>query len=471
MGKRNIQIIHYAIVFLLCFFFRFLPPFGQVTPYGMGILGTFIGAIYGWSTLGMVWPSFMALTGIGLTVGMNGMIASGFNMTIMAMIFVFLLMAVMEETGATTWLVNSILSSRATLGRPWLTLCLLFFAGYIGGVLNSMVMAVIFVGLFTNVCQQLRIAPYTKLPTFLMIGLALSLLMGQIGIPVMGNGLMLIAAYNAMFPTAMNFGQYMLFLIPMGLLVIVLYVLIMRFIFRVDVTPLKDLDPSSFGEHHKITRDQIGALAFFLIYMIAVVMSSLPMLGPVYRFLSPFGMFGIIALVICIMMLLKREDGTPLLDFHRSAARIGWDPVLMVAFIMVISTFMNTPETGISATLMALITPFTQLPPVVFIIIALLFAAILTNVATNLIVVVLVMPVLYSFAALVGMSTTGVICLLFICSHLAICTPAAAPPTGICMTATKIIKPRDMMKYACLVMPLLFILVLLIGIPYSHLIF
>ncbi|MER8077855.1 hypothetical protein, partial [Acinetobacter pittii] len=83
-----------------------------------------------------------------------------------------------------------------------------------------------------------------------------------------------------------------------------------------------------------------------------------------------------------------------------------------------------------------LITPFTQLPPVVFIIIALLFAAILTNVATNLIVVVLVMPVLYSFAALVGMSTTGVICLLFICSHLAICTPAAAPPTGICMTAT-----------------------------------
>ncbi len=471
MEKNKMLFLHYLITFLLCFFFRFLPPFAQITPYGMGILGTFIGAIYGWSTIGMIWPSFMALTGIGLTVGMGSMIAAGFNMTIMSMIFVFLLMAVMEETGATTWLVNSILSSRATLGKPWLTLCLLFFAGYIGGVLNSMVMSVIFVGLFTNVCKQLGIAPFTKLPTFMMIGLAFSLLMGQIGIPVMGNGLMLIAAYNAMFPDPLNFGKYMLFLIPMGLLLIVLFVLMMRFVFRVDVTPLKDLDPSSLGSHQKINRDQGLALGFFVLYMVLVVMSSLSALGPVYRFLSQFGMFGIIAMVICVMMLIKRENGQPFLDFRHSAAKIGWDPVLMVAFIMVISTYMNTPETGISATLMALINPFTQLPPVVFIVVALLFAAILTNVATNLIVVVLVMPVLYSYAAMVGMSTTGVMCLLFICSHLAICTPAAAPPTGICMTATQIIQPKTMMKYACLVLPLLFIAALAIGIPYSNLIF
>lgn len=118
----------------------------------------------------------------------------------MSMIFVFLLMAVLDETGSITWLVNTILGSKFTKGKPWLTLMLLFAAVYVGGVLNSMVMAVVFVGVFTTICKNLNIKPYTKLPTFMMIGAALSLLMGQIGIPVMGNALMLVATYNAMFP-------------------------------------------------------------------------------------------------------------------------------------------------------------------------------------------------------------------------------------------------------------------------------
>lgn len=165
----------------------------------------------------MAWTSFICLTGIGLTIGVNQMIAAGFNATIMAMIFVFLLMAVLDETGTVTWMVNSILGGKFTKGKPWLTLILLFAACYIGGVLNSMVMAIVFVGVFTTICTNLGVKPFTKLPTFLMIGAALSLLMGQIGVPVMGNALMLVATYNAMFPEPLNFAKYMLFMIPMGI--------------------------------------------------------------------------------------------------------------------------------------------------------------------------------------------------------------------------------------------------------------
>ena len=471
MQTKKSTFLHCAVVFIIAFGFRFLPPIGQITPYGMGILGTFIAAIYGWSTIGMVWPSFICLTSIGLTIGVNQMIAAGFNVTIISMIFVFLLMAVLDETGAVTWLVNAILGGKFTKGKPWLTLMLLFLAVYVGGVLNSMVMAIVFVGVFTNICKSLKVQPFTKLPTFMMIGAALSLLMGQIGIPVMGNALMLVATYNAMFPVPLNFAKYMIFMIPMGIMTIVFFIVLMRFIFRVDVTPLKEFDPSMVGEKKAITRDQKLAIAFFVIYMLLIVLSSISVLGPVAAFLGKFGMFGIIAMVLCVMMLLKKEDGTPFLNFHMSASKIAWDPILMVAFIMVISSYMNTAETGISQTLMGLLMPFAQLNPLVFIVIALLFAVILTNVATNLIVVVLVMPVLFNFASMVGLNSTMLILLLFIFSHLAICTPAAAPPTGICMTATEIIKPTDMMKYAIICLPFLFIFVMVVGIPFANLIF
>lgn len=471
METKKMTFLHCAVVFVIAFFFRFLPPIDPITPHGMGILGTFIAAIYGWSTLGMSWTSMICLTAIGISVGPNMMVASGFNITIISMIFVFFLMAVLEETGATTWLVNAILGSKFTVGKPWLTLFLLFFAAFIGGILNSMIMAVVFVGVFTTLCKNLNVTPYTKFPTFLMLGTGLSMLMGQIAIPVMGNALMIMATYNAMFPVPLNLAKYMIFMIPMGFLMMVTFIVLMRFVFRVDVSPLKNFDPEMFGGNQKATRDQKLAMAFFVVYMVLIVMASISSLGPVYTFLNKFGMLGIIFMVVCIMMLLKREDGTPFCNFNVAASKIGWDPVLMVAFIMVISTYMNAEDTGISAALMSMLTPFTTLNPLVFIFVALLFATILTNVATNLIIIVLVMPVLYNFAGMVGMNATGLMCLLFIAAHLAICTPAASPATGIMMTAKEVLKPGDFMKYAIICLPILFIVLLVVGIPYSNIIF
>lgn len=59
--------IHVAIVILLMFFFKYLPAPAPVTPYGMNILGIFIGLIYGWSLCGLAWPSVLAMVALGLS--------------------------------------------------------------------------------------------------------------------------------------------------------------------------------------------------------------------------------------------------------------------------------------------------------------------------------------------------------------------------------------------------------------------
>ena len=472
MEEKKVNIIHYVIVFALCFLFRFLPPFGQVTPYGMGILGTFIGAIYGWSTIGMAWTTLMCLVGIGLSVGANQMIAACFNMTIVGMIFIMFIVYKLNSTGATNWLVNSILGSKMTKGKPWLTLAMLFAACYMGGVLNSMIMAIVFVGIYTNLFRSLGVPAYSKLITCTLVGSALGIMMGQIGIPVMGNALMLIAIYNAMVPVPLDFVAYMLFMIPMGIAVILFYIVLMKFVFRVDVTPLKEYDPSLIGGGlQPATKDQKLAIFFFVLFMVLAVCSSIAALGPVYAFLGKFGLFGFAAVCICLMMLVKGEDGKPFLDFRAGGASVGWDAVLMVGYIMVISTYMNTPETGISQTLMGLLTPFTSLNPLVFVVVALFIGMLLTNIATNLIIVAMFMPVLFNFAGLVGMSPTMLILLLFMFSHFALATPAAAPPTGIFYTATDIVKPGDLTKVALITLPLIFVFALVVGIPYASILF
>ena len=71
MEQKKINVIHYVVVVAFVFLFRFVPGVAGITSLGMGILGSFIGAIYGWITIGMFWPSIITLAGIGLSVGMN----------------------------------------------------------------------------------------------------------------------------------------------------------------------------------------------------------------------------------------------------------------------------------------------------------------------------------------------------------------------------------------------------------------
>lgn len=470
MEEKRVNIVHYIIVFCLCFLFRFLPPIGDITPYGMGILGTFIGAIYGWSVIGMAWTTLMCLVGIGLTIGANQMIAACFNMTIVGMMFIMFITHKLNSTGATTWLVNTILSSKISKGRPWLVIAVLFVAAYIGGLLNSAVMAIIFISICTYMFKSLGVPAYDKLITCTMLGMALAIILGQIGVPVMGSGLMVIAIYNAMAASPMNFVSYFLFMLPMDAAIMAFYMLLMKFVFRVNVTPLKEFDPEIVGGRKPATRDQKLAIFFLAFFMVLVFASSIVFFGPVFQFLQKFGLFGMAAVCICLMMLLKDEEGKPFLNFREAGTSVSWEITLMVGYIMVISSYMNTPETGITPTLMSILTPFTSMHPLVFIVIALFIAMFLTNIAANLIIVAMILPLMLNFAGMVGMNPLMLGLLVFLITHVAIATPAACPSTGIIYSATDLVKSADMTKTALIALPLIFIFTLIVGIPYANLI-
>lgn len=473
--KFNMNIIHYFVVFLCCFGFQYLPPIGALTPLGMTIMGTFIGCIYGWSVLNMLWPSVLALISMGITVGMDSLVATAFgNQTVLILIFMTVVMSVTTETGAMDWLVAKLLGAKFTQGKPWITVWFLLLVAYIAGNLNSVVMALVMVGVLTSVFRQLQVEPYTKLPMMMFLGVALCLMLGQVTFPFMGLGLVLVSAYTAMFQTALNFGQYILFALPLGIFMTIVYVLIMRFIMRVDVSAFKNFDASMTqvdGKGGAITRDQKLSLFFFFLYCVLVLCSSLPQLGIVYQVLSKFGMFGLCAATIAVMVLLKKEDGTPLLNFNTAARHINWDIVLLTAYIMVLSNYMSSPDAGISASFTMLLTPLTQLSPYVFIITILAFGCFVTNFANNLVLTILLMPMVVQFAAMIGMQPLGIICMLFFACQMALGTPGGSPVTAIMFAQAEWVKPGGMMKTAFTILPLLFIAMVGVGLGWASILF
>lgn len=63
--KRAVYWIHTFVYFLITFCFGYL-PFHALTPFGMTIVGIFIGLLYGWTFIGFVWPSMMSIFALGL---------------------------------------------------------------------------------------------------------------------------------------------------------------------------------------------------------------------------------------------------------------------------------------------------------------------------------------------------------------------------------------------------------------------
>ena len=470
MGEaKKVNIVHYIIVAFFCLGFRFIPGFAGITPYGMGILGTFIGAIYGWMTINMLWPSLMALAGVGLSIGMNQMLAASFgNMAVIALILCMGVLGVAMQTGAFEWLVQVILNNKFMNGKAWFTLWFILLFAWFMGSHNPIIMCVIFCAFANAIFKQVGLEKNDPLIVAMYLGIAYCLMMGQILFPFISTGLTLVMAYSAMFPNnPIDFVPYLIYMIIVGIAMVTVYTALMKFVFRIDASKIASFKTE--GGAPKATREQKIGLILFVIFILLMLGHSLP-LGPVKHFLEKFGLIGIVLLMSCVVALMKKSDGTPLIDLERAFHMCNWGQVTMVGYIMVCSQYMMGADAGISAAMAKLIMPFMALPPIVFLAVALAIGVVLTNVANNMIVCILLMPFLVNFGSMIGMPPTGMVALLFFMSQFAIATPAASPVTAVAMTQ-EMADPGVMTKFALKIIPFLFIFGIAIGWPVANIVF
>lgn len=469
MEQKKVPLMHYAICAAFVFLFRFIPGFAGITPMGMGILGTFIGAIYGWMTIGMFWPSLVAIAGLAITLGMQPVLTYGFgSLVFFGLVFIGPLIEVCQQTGTFSWIIDKVLTSKALQGKGFITVWILFMAAFALGFTNPIIMAMVYCSFVTQICKQVGIGKNESFPVYVYIGVALSSMLGQVLLPFLGTGLTLVMAYNAMFPDyPLNFVSYLVAMMIISVVLITVYTLLCKFVFRVDVSKMSAFVPE--GEVKPMNRDQKLALGSFLIFVLVLIVSSLP-LGVISTELARVGMVCVGFVLIAILDILPSINGGKLLDAEASMKTVPWGLVLMMVYIMCIATFMNTPDTGIPTAMAALLTPFTKLPPLVFIVVALLFACIMTNFANNMIIIILVMPFMFNFASLIGLAPTGMIVLLFVISQFAIATPAASPVSAVAMSQ-EMADASVMTKAALKIVPIMFVIGMAIGWPLINILF
>ena len=121
--KDVMYYVHSVICLAIMFGFGRLAPFEPLTPLGMNLIGIFLGVLYGWIFIDIIWPSIAGLLAMTLIGGMNPglLLNKSFGDPIVVMMFfIFVFCATINHYGLSKFISLWFITRKCVAGKPWL---------------------------------------------------------------------------------------------------------------------------------------------------------------------------------------------------------------------------------------------------------------------------------------------------------------------------------------------------------------
>ena len=473
--KKNMSYIHFAIGLLIMLIFRFIPVgvLPNVTEPGLQIMGIFIGTIYLWSTSDPSVASITAIVMIGLsdfTTAGGALVGCFGNATVIQMLFLMIFMGGLTNRRLTVYIGRWILTRKVIEGKPWVFTTAILLGSYCMSVfIGCFAPIFLFWPVLYGIFEDVGFKKTDKYPKLIIIGVVLGALIGFPVPPYMSNGLALLGNYRGLLPNFGNLsempgvmiadGTYFIACFIMGLLLIVSVVLVMRFVFRPDVEPLKDvtiemLEKNPLPPMNKAQKIYGVSLVVFIFCML--VPSLLPTV-PVLSFLYQNSLLVPVALTV-ILCLLRGED-------------FAWPTFWLCTAAIYLGGVLTNEATGITPFLNTVLSPiFTGMSGAVFTVVLLLVTVVLTNICNSLVIGMIMQPVVLTYCVSAGVNPAPIITLLIFTVLLsAACTPAASPFAAMLFGNKDYLTSGDVYKYATTFVLIELVIILVIGIPFINL--
>ncbi len=372
--KKYSWAIHLIISLLIMYAFRLIPAPEPITPYGMEVLGIFIGMVYALCspTSTVAWGALLGLIMLGTTDfgNVTTVLSAAFgNYVILMMIVTLLFIPVVADSGLCNYLFAKIMTSKLCKGNPWravyaIQICLLLLCF----ILQPMVILFLTYSLFGNIY---KLAGYTKkdlFPMFFNMGILLFCCIVPLKFP--WAGMALLSLNNITQATGLTCPPmpYMAMVIPYILLTCGGWCLVMRIFPGCDASKLANID------------------------LAELVPES-----------GKLDILGVMALIVAACALIT-IDGQPLLAMNSAAKSFSWPTVFVFSAATTLGGALTAADTGISAFLLQKLSPIlSTFSSTQF----LLILAVITIIATNLLSNAAVIVALSAFT--VSMFTGGLI--------------------------------------------------------------
>lgn len=445
--------VHSLIGFFFLFLFGHIPAVEPVTPVGMQIAGVFIGLVYLWSTVGTLWTSLLGVIAFGMTdyIDVAGAIKEGMgDSTVWMLISVMVLAGAINQSGSGEHIARWMLTRKFVVGRPVVFTITFLTSLLLSGVFLTSV-ANCFLGwtLVQSISNQLGYKKGDRYPTMLILGVMIVSIAGTSILPFKGIRIALSKAFAKSAGISIDFALYMVITAFLGVAIIVLYALAMKYIFKADFSRLeninlemletKELQPMTF-------RAKSYLYAFLFVVLLIVALLVFPAKWPVITFLNELSLGGIFALVVSFLCFI-RKDGKPLLNFKEASREIQWNIIFICAAAIPVASALTEKETGISQLFKGLIGPvFEGSGTFVFVASVIIISMVLTNIGSNVGMGLLLIPIIVPFIKPLGVDGSIIGIFMVYLVNIAFILPGASPIAAL-LHGNEWITAKDIYKY------------------------
>lgn len=477
-AKNTSYYIKALITVVIMFGFGQLPPIDPITPLGMNIVGIFIGLLFGWMTIGLIWPSILGCVALVLIGGMSvaDVLAGGWGSTTQMLIFFMIVVAgIVEQSGVSRFIAMFLITRKWVLGKPWVFTFVFLGAAFLLAAVTSTIPTIIICwSIWYSICSQVGYKPYQPFPSFMVVGVVMAATFGLSVFPFRPVGILVFGILQDLSGLTVNYLTYTCFTLPLCLLCILVFTLLGKLVFHIDVSLLKNLNEDSFKDVDLSLNKQQKAILIFvaLLIVLLLVPSVLPQTFFLAALLKKLDAVGTAMLLVVVMCALK-VDGKPILNFKEVCSKgMQWDVLMLTAVVMPLSSVLTADETGVTDFLLKVLSPlFEGRSAITFLMIAVFSAVIITNFAVNNVVGAILLPVFYPFALQLGIAPLALTSLLVFTCHFALLTPAASPMAALLHGNTQWCRTSDIYKYGFLIVISSMIVAWVAGIPYALFLF
>lgn len=246
-SRRSAYWLHALVYFLLTFGAGYV-PLSHLEPLGMSVMGIFLGLLYGWTFIGFIWPSMLSIFALGVCGFFptpQAAFSNAFsNHLVIFMLLVLVFTAYCEKSGLNRKLSCWFLSRKIVVGRPWTFTFMVLLGSFVVSFLvdgNAVVFLVW--NLMYSIFEEVGYKRGERYPAFLLAGVAIAAIL-SFGCKPWGN--VCILAIGALENSSsgaytVNYLTFMAVTIPICIMFVAAYFVVMKYVFRPDVSRLMNL--------------------------------------------------------------------------------------------------------------------------------------------------------------------------------------------------------------------------------------
>ena len=392
------------LVGLFCMFATGIiaPPAG-LSQAGFQVLGILVGAIVLFLTWGTGFPSMMIVFALMTVPGLSAAKvtqATFGNNTVVFLLFCMMLAACLTKSGAARRIAIWFLTNKLARKSPWWTIIMFFAANYVlNFVLSTAATIFVMLPIAVEIFESVGIKKEDKAPiaVVLLLGTLVTGLISNSANPISHATILQgFSFYESFTGEAMDFFTYCAIATPLTLVACIVFVLMVKYIWRPDVSMLSGINyaalESSVGP---MTKREKWSIVFYIICVLLWMMPGLskyvwpaaaPFFGKINNCLPPLA-------ALFIMNFIK-VDGEKILDWSEAVKSVNWPSFMFIASIMGLGSFMGNADIGIPEWMSSTLSPlFSNVSPFMFLLIMVVMTELMTSFCSNTVTVSVMLAV------------------------------------------------------------------------------